>query len=107
MLATMFLAPIASLVGSIQQLLLLDGGIDRLQDVLQATPESQSAAMDVALPAGVIPCPPIALDRVSFAYGPYSPPVLKEISLTVLLGQKVAIVGATGSGKTTLAKLLL
>lgn len=44
-------------------------------------------------------------DTVSFAY-PGGSTVLKDISVKVLAGQRIAIVGETGSGKTTFAKLL-
>jgi ATP-binding cassette subfamily B protein len=47
----------------------------------------------------------IVFDRVTFEYRP-GEPVLKDLSFTVAPGQKVAIVGATGSGKTTIIKLL-
>jgi putative ABC transport system ATP-binding protein len=42
---------------------------------------------------------------VSFAY-PDGPPVLRDVDLTIPAQARVAIVGETGSGKTTLAKLL-
>jgi len=47
----------------------------------------------------------IVFEHVEFAYRP-GEPVLKDLSLTVEPGQKVAIVGPTGSGKTTIIKLL-
>ncbi len=48
----------------------------------------------------------ISFDAVSFAYQE-GHPVIKDFNLTVEPGQMTAIVGATGSGKTTLIKLLL
>lgn len=48
----------------------------------------------------------IVLDRVAFAYRGRSP-VVQDLSLTIPAGQTIAIVGATGSGKSTLVKLLL
>jgi ATP-binding cassette subfamily B protein len=47
----------------------------------------------------------VEFDRVDFAYYP-DEPVLKEVTLDVKRGEKVAVVGATGAGKSTLVKLL-
>lgn len=47
----------------------------------------------------------IVFDKVSFGYG--SQNVLQDFSLTIEPGEKVAFVGATGAGKTTIANLLL
>lgn len=46
----------------------------------------------------------LTFDRVSFAY-PDGPPVLRGVHLEVPAGASMAVVGATGSGKTTLARL--
>ncbi|MDT4911635.1 MAG: ATP-binding cassette, subfamily bacterial, partial [Pseudonocardiales bacterium] len=47
----------------------------------------------------------VSLDRVSFAYRA-DRPVLPELSLEIPAGLTVALVGATGAGKTTIAKLI-
>ncbi len=48
----------------------------------------------------------IGFEQVGFAY-PHRPGVLHRVSFTVPAGQTIAIVGSTGSGKSTLVKLLL
>jgi ATP-binding cassette subfamily B protein len=51
----------------------------------------------------------LAFEHVAFRYpgaGPDEPPVLRDIDLAIEPGETVAIVGATGSGKTTLATLV-
>lgn len=48
---------------------------------------------------------PIRAEHVSFAYNEETP-VLKDVSFTVKKGEQVAIVGASGSGKSTIARLL-
>ncbi len=50
--------------------------------------------------------PDIVFDRVTFSYPGTSKEVLKNFSLKISPGEKVAIVGINGAGKTTLAKLL-
>ena len=47
----------------------------------------------------------IVFDHVSFEYRP-GEPILRDLSFTVEAGQKIAIVGPTGAGKTTIIKLL-
>lgn len=50
----------------------------------------------------------LSLENVSFQYnGPHSPMVLKGVNLHIPKGQVTAIVGTSGSGKTTILKLLL
>lgn len=50
----------------------------------------------------------IVIDKISFQYGgPRSKYVLKDLSLTIPKGKVTAIVGSSGSGKTTILKLLL
>jgi putative ABC transport system ATP-binding protein len=65
---------------------------------------------DVADPApGGTPLPPgslgIRFREVGYAY-PGGPPVLRDVDLAIAATTRVAVVGETGSGKTTLAKLL-
>lgn len=48
----------------------------------------------------------ICLERLSFTYHGQSRPALRDVSLTVRRGEMVVVMGATGAGKTTLAKCL-
>ena len=76
---------------------------ERLGDVF-ATP-SELAEKDPALPV-----PPgsgdIRLENVTFAYAPELPPILENLDLHLSPGEAVALVGPTGSGKSTIARLL-
>ena len=49
----------------------------------------------------------IEIDRIAFRYQDDLPLLYKDLSITVLPGRTVAIMGASGTGKSTLAKLLL
>ncbi|TVR58151.1 MAG: ABC transporter ATP-binding protein [Candidatus Competibacteraceae bacterium] len=76
---------------------------ERVVDLLEQTAEVRD------LP-NARPAPPfvgaVQFDRVSFAYEPEQP-VLNQIDLHVAPGERVAVVGPSGMGKSTLASLLL
>jgi ATP-binding cassette subfamily B protein len=65
------------------------------------------ALVQAQAPAAADPvqAPLIALDGVSFGYRP-DLPVLSDVSLSISAGETVAVVGATGAGKSTIIKLL-
>ncbi|MBO0781788.1 MAG: peptidase domain-containing ABC transporter [Ktedonobacteraceae bacterium] len=102
-LATVILAPLASLVHSGQQVQMARGHLARIQDVTAALPEQEVS--QVSHPRQLTG--DIRLERVSFHYPGQQQAVLQDIHLHIRPGQKVALVGQTGSGKSTLGKLLL
>lgn len=76
---------------------------ERTFELLDETEE----APDTALPAVLERAEgTITFDHVSFGYDP-SKILMKDISFTVKPGQKIAVVGSTGAGKTTLINLLM
>jgi ATP-binding cassette subfamily B protein len=78
-------------------------GWRRVLGVLDTAPDvADPGPQGVELPRGPIS---IEFDRVGFSY-PSGPPVLHEISAEIRPRSRVAVVGETGSGKTTFAKLL-
>jgi ABC-type bacteriocin/lantibiotic exporter with double-glycine peptidase domain len=82
---------------------LVGAHLERLADVLEAEPEQdpQSVSSTPRLTGRV------ELRNVSFRYDPSAPWVLQDISVAIEPGQKIALVGPTGSGKSTLGMLLL
>ena len=98
-----FLTPLTTLVTSGQNLQLIASHLERISDVLETQPEQESNAQQ--LPPQLIGN--VRLDHVDFRYDAQAPLVLKDIHLDICAGQKVAIVGRTGSGKSTLGHLLL
>lgn len=74
----------------------------RVTEVLSTVPAiEEEAPEETSFPAG-----PLVFEDVSFAYESGGDPVLKHISFSVEEGQTLAILGATGSGKSTLVQLL-
>ncbi len=102
-LGASLLGPITSLIASGRQIQLVQSHMERLADVIEAEPEQdiQSVYQPPRLTGQ------IRLEQVSFQYDPQSPPVLRDIKVSISSGQTVAIVGKTGSGKSTLGSLLL
>ena len=74
----------------------------KLNVLLAEQPGVQEAPDPVELPPVV---GEIRLEAVSFGYG--GTPVLSDVDLTISPGETVALVGPTGAGKSTMAKLLL
>jgi ATP-binding cassette subfamily C protein CydC len=69
--------------------------------------DSRPAVSEPAEPLAMPPTFAVRVQNVSFRYGSESPEVLQGVSLDLPPGRKLAVVGATGCGKSTLASLLL
>src|SRR3989454_7003905 len=82
------------------------GATERLLEILDTPPEIAARAAPVPRPEP--PRGTVALDAVTFAY-PSRPadPALRALSLRVEAGERVALVGPSGAGKTTVFQLLL
>ncbi|QNI90547.1 ABC transporter family protein [Synechococcus sp. BOUM118] len=89
----------------------LRGGLPEIQDALELLdlrPKRLNAsAPGVPTASGVMPRQFIQLRDVSFSYSGSEESVLSNVDLTIPVGSRIALVGRTGSGKTTLAHLLL
>ena len=105
-LAAGFLSPISTLVSTALQFQLLRSYVERIDDVLDAAPEQNQTEVSRVSRAGHLSAE-IELQDVSFAYGPLSSNGVRNVSVKIAAGQKVAIVGRSGAGKSTLAKLML
>ena len=104
-----FLAYLASLYGPLETLMYTSstiqgaaGSAKRVLEVLGTKKEIEDAADAVPLTDAR---GHLTLENVTFGYEPERP-VLCDVSLEILPGKVVAIVGATGAGKTTLVSLL-
>jgi ATP-binding cassette subfamily B protein/subfamily B ATP-binding cassette protein MsbA len=96
-------APIQSVSQNLTEISSSRAGLERVFAVLDIRPDIEDAPDAVPLPAvrGRI-----AFHGVTFSYDD-GRPALQEVTLEIRPGEKVALVGRTGAGKTTLASLLL
>lgn len=100
-LQDLFMQPLESLLKAVNKLQFVGNHLRRLDDVLETAPEPCGVVNPGRLQGG------IAFESVSFSYSPGAPPAVQNVSLTIYPGEKVALVGPTGAGKSTLARLLL
>lgn len=75
----------------------------RIFGLLEAEPAIRPGTRDLPQPVRGA----VRFDDVTFSYGPDLPAVLRGLTIDVPAGETHAIVGATGSGKSTVVKLLL
>jgi len=77
----------------------------RIMEVLEQAPSVRDPAVPVAVPAGR-PSGTVEFRSVGFKYPGAEHGVLRDISFTTRAGETTAIVGSTGSGKSTLVNLI-
>lgn len=96
-----FSMPINQLSSQVATIFAALAGAERVFGVIDETPEAEDAsdACDDKIEGNVV------FDNVTFGYVPEKT-VLKHISLYAKPGQKIAFVGSTGAGKTTITNLL-
>jgi ATP-binding cassette subfamily B protein len=100
---TMLINPLRSIGQIIAQAQRAVASSERVSQILDATP----MVTDRHDANGLAPGPgEVRFDHVRFAYGTGDTPILDDLDLTVRAGESVAIVGSTGSGKTTIARLI-
>ncbi|GGK69526.1 ABC transporter ATP-binding protein [Nocardia camponoti] len=103
-LATFLQWPIIWLGFLLSELLEARTAADRYWEIIDAPLEIADPAEPVGLPARVRG--ELVLDRVRFGYAGSKDAVLQDVSLRIRPGETVALVGATGSGKTAMLELI-
>jgi NHLM bacteriocin system ABC transporter peptidase/ATP-binding protein len=108
LLMGLFIAPVNRLVGLGGKLQMVDGDMSRLDDVLRYPADPAVRTEKVPPPAGmpVKLAGHLELRNVSFGYSRLDPPLIEGLSLSLKPGSRVALVGGSGSGKSTIARLV-
>lgn len=103
-----FNAPLNSLIQFGNSLQMLEANVTRINDVMRAEEDpvyrhqpDRAPFADQGKLAGHI-----ELRDVTFGYSPLDPPLIEGFNLTLKPGHRVALVGGSGSGKSTIAKLV-
>jgi NHLM bacteriocin system ABC transporter peptidase/ATP-binding protein len=107
-LTTAFLFPINQLVSLGDRMQQAQVEMTRMDDVMRyAVDPAAKPAAGISGPISIRKLAgQIELRNVTFGYSRLDPPLIKDFSLTLKPGARVALVGGTGSGKTTIAKLI-
>ncbi len=106
-----FLAPVNQMVTLGQKLQEASGDMQRLDDVVNN--EATLVDDDEVIPATIIGSSKqerlsgfVELKNVTFGYNSLEPPLITDFSLKLAPGARVALVGGSGSGKSTIAKIV-
>ena len=103
-----FIAPVSNVIGSGQSLVEMRGDLERTMDVMRY-PEDVNTKEDYdpeSLADAQKLSGTIEMKHVTFGYSRLGEPVIKDFNLTVTPGKRIALVGSSGCGKSTIAKLL-
>ncbi|ACC80465.1 NHLP family bacteriocin export ABC transporter peptidase/permease/ATPase subunit [Nostoc punctiforme] len=106
-----FLEPVNNLVSLAGELQEMEGNLGRLDDVLR-NPIDPAVERDISISPTQLPAANVRLQgyvelrNITFGYNRSAPPLIENFSLSLKPGQRVALVGGSGSGKSTVAKLV-
>lgn len=107
-LSTMFSSPFNGIVNFGAQLQEIEADLDRLDDVFNygASETHSGTAAQGPLHRSKLKGK-IEMRNITFGYSRVLDPILKDFNLTLVPGDRVALIGGSGSGKSTVAKLLV
>ena len=106
-MATSIIYPVNSFVKATQNVYRSQAAMERLEEVEEAAEgHSLELPSEADLPERAKLMGDVELRNVTFGYDRSQPPILKDFSLKIRPGERVAFVGFSGCGKSTIAKLI-
>lgn len=104
-LLSSFTAPVASLIGAGQTIQEMRTSMERIEDVMLYKDDPcydiHTTDTNFSKLKGEI-----EVKNLTFGYSPLGEPIIKDFSLHIKPGQRIAIVGGSGCGKSTISKLI-
>jgi NHLM bacteriocin system ABC transporter peptidase/ATP-binding protein len=104
-LTAAFTAPVNALVSAGATLQELKGAVDRVNDILRYPVEERFSVARSAEEDRLPAARSLELEAVTFGYSRLEKPLIRDFSLKLPPGSRIALVGSSGSGKSTIAKL--
>lgn len=115
-LVASFMRPVSQLLALVQRLQTIEADITRISDVLDY-PKDPNTVNRIGFEAMTFDLPSRAAGRtklhghlelrnIFFGYNPLDPPLIQDFNLILKPGKRVALVGGSGSGKSTIARMV-
>jgi len=101
LLLTQFTAPIQAILALGNDVQKIKGDLFRQDDILNYEVDQRLLKQQ----SNTVLSPSICLDNVSFSYSPLKP-MLEELNISITAGETFAVMGKSGEGKSTIAKLI-
>jgi ABC-type bacteriocin/lantibiotic exporter with double-glycine peptidase domain len=110
-LMSQFMGPVSGLLGMVDSVNNLQGALARLDDVTRFPEDPLLGSVSVNIDSADPPTSArlqgaLELRHVTFGYSRLAPPIVNNVSLTLPVGLRVALVGSSGSGKSTVARIV-
>lgn len=101
-----FITPINNLVNLGSTLQEVESDLNRLDDVLKYEPDIRTGKINNPEEDTFKLKGKVELKNITFGYSPVSPPLIENFNLTLNPGSRVTLVGSSGSGKSTIGKII-
>ena len=106
-LLTSFMQPASTLISAGQTIQEMRTQMERVEDVMEYPDDPMVTDTPEAEKAGYAKLRGrVEVKNVTFGYSPLGEPVISDFSMTLEPGKRIAVVGASGSGKSTVSKLV-